>query len=184
MGGHNGPAPAGAVTPRMGETDVRAIIAALAFIGLVAGATQAADMEGTGRILNSNGDWCSFVQTVEKRKVDFLKPSTGRVATIRFDDPGCMVDTAETDEGLEFTMRFNRDQIAGWIAKIVVGRWMTEDVRYDHRTRYQPGMMQKSGECIVADGMPATAIAINAVSDGTSIAKVEYASVFGCGDSL
>ena len=162
----------------------RHIVIAAGLTCLLASTVYASDMEGTGRVLNSDGDWCSFVQTVEKRNTNFLKPSKGRVATMRFDNPTCMVDTAETDEGREFTVRFNRDQIAGWIAKIIVGRWTTADVRYDARTRYRPGMMQKSGECMAADDMPATAIAINFHSNGASITEVEYASVFGCGDPL
>ena len=52
---------------------------------------------------------------------------------------------------------------------------MTADTVYDPDSRNQLGMMQKSGECMVADGMPATAIAINFVSNGISVTKVEYA---------
>ena len=46
------------------------------------------------------------------------------------------------------------------------------------------GDMQTSGGCAVAEGMPATAIAINFVSNGTSITKVEYVNTFDCGDPL
>ena len=55
---------------------------------------------------------------------------------------------------------------------------------YDPENRNQPGIMQKSGECMMSESLPATAVAINFVSNGTSIVIVEYAHVFGCGDPL
>ena len=62
--------------------------------------------------------------------------------------------------------------------------WVQDWVEYDPKSRNQPGMMQKSGECMVAKDLPATAIAINFVSDGSSITKVEYAHAYGCGEPL
>ena len=44
--------------------------------------------------------------------------------------------------------------------------------------------MQMSGGHVVPEGMPATAIAINFVWNGTSITEVEYPHTFGCGDPL
>ena len=101
---------------------------------------------------------------------------------MRFDNPGCMKET--TKEGLDFAARFNRKQIAGRIAGIVRGAWVTADTVYKPGKRYKPGAMQSYGECMVAKELPATGIAINFVSDGTSIRAVEYAHVFGCGDAL
>ena len=161
---------------------MRTIIAALAFIGLVAGATQAADMEGRGRIMNTDGASCWFTQTVEKKTAAFLGPLPGKIATMSFEDPGCMAEI--TADGFDLAADFNRNRIADRIAGLVRGTWVTEDTVYDPKSRHQPGMMQKSGECMVAKGMPATAIAINFVSNETSITEVEYAHTFGCGGSL
>ncbi len=160
---------------------MRATIVALAFIGLVGGA-QASDLEGRGRILNADGAWCWFTQTVEKTTAAFLGSLRAEVATMSFDELGCMAET--TKDGFDFAADFNRKQIARRIADLVRGRWVTADTTYDPNNRKQPGMMQKAGECIVAEGMPATAIAINFVSNGTSIAKVAYAQTFGCGKPL
>ena len=99
-----------------------------------------------------------------------------------FDDPGCMTET--TEEGLDFAADFNREQIADRIAGLVRVSWVTADTVYDPSSRNQPAKMQKSGECMVAEGMPATSISINFVSNGTSITRVEYAHTFGCGDPL
>ena len=162
---------------------MRKIIVALTLMGLIGGAAQANDeMEGRGRILNADGAWCWFMQTVDKTKVAFLGPLSAEVATISFEDLACMAET--TKEGLDFAADFNRDQIAKRIAGLVRGNWVTPDTVYESNSRNQPGMMQTSGECMVAKDMPATAIAINFVSNGTSITKVEYAHVFGCGASL
>lgn len=70
------------------------------------------------------------------------------------------------------------------IASLVKTSWIQDWVRYDVVNRYQPGIMQKTGECMVAEDLPATVIAINFVSDGISITKVEYATAYGCGDAL
>lgn len=160
---------------------MRATITALALISLIASAARASDLEGNGRIINADGVWCEFMQTVEKKTALFLG-LPGEVATMRFGDPRCMAET--TKEGLAFAAAFNRKQIAYRIANVVRGYWVTADIVYNTTSRNQPGMMQKSGECMVAEGMPATAIAINFVSNGTSITKVEYAHVYGCGDPL
>ena len=160
---------------------MRATITALALISLIASAARASDLEGSGRIINADGVWCEFMQTVEKKTALFLG-LPGEVATIKFGAPRCMAET--TKEGLAFAADFNRKQIAYRIAKFVRGYWVTADIMYNTTSRNQPGMMQKSGECMAADGMPATAIAINFVSNGTSITKVEYAHVYGCGDPL
>ena len=157
-----------------------AIVASLVF-SLVAGPAQAT-MEGRGRIFNADGGWCWFTQTVEQKVAAFIAPLRGSIATMVFDDPGCMAE--RTEEGLDFAADFNREQIAGRIAGLVRISWVTEDTVYDPGNRYLPGRMQAFGECMVADDMPATAIAINFVSNGTSITKVEYAHVFGCGNSL
>ena len=161
---------------------MRATIAALAFIGLVGSAAQASDMEGRGRIFNADGGWCWFTQTVEKKSADFLGSLQAKIATMSFDDPGCMGET--TEEGLDFAADFNREKIADRIAGLVRGSWVTADTVYDPDSRNQPGMLQKSGECMAAEGMPATAIAINFVSNGASITEVEYAHVFGCGNPV
>lgn len=168
--------------PSMGEAGMRATIAALALIGMVSGIAQASDMEGRARVLNVDGGWCWFIQTVEKKKAAFLGPLPGEVATMTFEDPGCMVEVADDVGDLAGTI--NRSQIANSIAGMVRISWIQDWVKYDPRKRNQPGMMQKSGECMVADDLPATAIAINFVSNGTSITEVEYAHVFGCGESL
>ena len=161
---------------------MRAIVAALAFMGVAVCAAQASDMEGRGRILNADGTWCWFIQTVEKKTAAFLGSLQAEVATMSFDDPACMAET--TEEGLDFAADFNRRQIANRIAGLVRGSWVTTDTAYDPNSRSQPGMLQKSGECMVAEGLPATAIAINFISNGLSITKVEYAHTFGCGDPL
>ena len=160
---------------------MRATIAALVFIGLI-GTAQAGDMEGRGRIMNTDGGWCWFMQTVEKKTATFLGSSPGQVATMSFDDPGCMAEV--TADGFDLAADFNRNRISDRIASLVRGSWVQDWVEYDPKSRNQPGMMQKTGECMVADDLPATAIAINFVSDGTSITKVEYAHTFGCGDAL
>ena len=161
---------------------MRAIIAALAFVGLVGTVAQASDMEGRARVLNADGGWCWFTQTVEKKKAAFLGPLKAEVATMIFDDPGCMAEVLEDVGDLAGTI--NRSQIAGSIAGMARISWVQDWVEYDPRKRNQPGMMQKTGECMVADDLPATAIAINFVSSGSSITNVEYAHVFGCGDPL
>ena len=74
--------------------------------------------------------------------------------------------------------------IAKRIAKWVVGTLFTRDTRYDTRSRYAPGSLQARGECMMATGKPATAIAIDFISDGDSIIKVLYAPTFGCGKPL
>ena len=62
---------------------------------------------------------------------------------------------------------------------------MMEDTVYDPKSGHQPGIMQKCGECMVAEeDLPATMIAINIVSNGTGITRVEYAHAFGGGDPL
>ena len=169
-------------SPSMGEAGMRAIIGAMALVGLVGAAAQASDMEGRAKVLNADGGWCWFDQTVEKRKAAFLGPLQAEVATMIFDDPDCMSET--TEEGLEFAAGFNRDQIAGSIAGMARISWVQDWVEYDPGQRNQPGMMQKSGECMMAEDLPATAIAINFVSNGTAITEVEYAHAFGCGDPL
>ena len=161
---------------------MRTIILALAFIGLTGGVAPAGDLEGRGRILNTDGASCSFTQTVEKKTAAFLGPLKAEVATMSFEDPGCMAET--TEDGFDLAAEFNRNRIADRIAGLVRGTWVTADTVYDPKGRYQPGMMQKSGECMVEEGLPATAIAINFVSNGTSITKVEYAHTFGCGEVL
>ena len=167
----------------MREADLQTILMALAFLGLVGGTAQADEMEGRGRILNADGNWCWFDQTVDKRTADFLGSMPGMVATMTFDDPTCMGEKTK-QESADFAASFNRDMIADRIASTVTGNWVTKDTVYDHANRHLPGIMQKSGECLVMKDMPATAIAINFVSTGTSITKVEYAHVYGCGDAL
>ncbi len=160
---------------------MRTIIAALLFVGLVGTAAQTSDMEGRARVLNADGGWCWFTQTVEK-KVAFLGPLKGEVVTMIFDDPGCMAEVLDDVGDLSGTI--NRSSIARSIAGMVRISWVQDWVVYDPGRRNQPGTMQKSGECMVAEGLPATAIAINFVSNGASITEVEYAHVFGCGDPL
>ena len=157
---------------------MRIPIAAAALV-LAATSVLAQPMEGRGRITNADGGSCWFTQAVEKKKAAFLTLK-GTVATMVFDDPACMGET--TKDGNDFAATFNRKQIAKRIAGLVRGTWVTKDTAYDTTSRYKPGMMQKAGECIVGAGKPATAIAINFVSDGTGITRVEYAGVFGCGD--
>ena len=161
---------------------MRAIIAALAFVGLVGATAQASDMEGRGRILNTDGASCWFTQTVEKRTAAFLGPAPGQVAIMIFDDPGCMAEI--TEDGYDLAAVFNRNRIAGRIAVLVRGTWVQDWVEYAPDERNQPGIMQKTGECMMAEDLPATAIAINFVSNGASITRVEYATAFGCGDPL
>ena len=82
--------------PGMGEADARATIPALVFIGLIGSAAQASEMEGRGRILNADGGWCWFMQTIEKKKkAAFLGPLRAKIATMSFDDPGCMAEMLE-----------------------------------------------------------------------------------------
>ena len=160
---------------------MRNLVCVVAAALLWAAATQAADMEGRGRIFNADGTWCWFMQTVDKREVAFLTLK-GTVATMVFDDPGCMAEAIT--EGLDFAAGYNRKQIAKRIAEMAKISWVTEDTAYDAANRFKPGMMQTAGECMVGAGKPATAIAINFVSDGTAISRVEYAGVYGCGDPL
>ena len=160
----------------------RHIAIAAVLTGLFSGAALASDMEGRGRVMNTDGGWCWFSQTVEKKTAAFIGSSPGQVATMSFDDPGCMAEI--TADGFDLAADFNRNRIADRIAGVVRGTWVTEDAVYDPKSRHQPGMLQKSGECMVAEGMPATAIAINFVSNGTSITEVEYSHVFGCGEVL
>ena len=161
---------------------MRSIIAALVLVGLVSITAHASDMEGRARVLNADGGWCWFTQTVEKKKAAFLGPLKAEVATMNFEDPGCMIEVADDVGDLAGTI--NRNSIARSIADMARISWVQDWVEYDPSKRNQPGMMQKSGECMVAEDLPATAIAINFVSDGSSIAEVEYSSVFGCGDPL
>ena len=161
---------------------MRAIIAALVFVGLVGTAAQASDMEGRARVLNADGGWCWFTQTVEKKKAAFLGPLKGEVATMSFDDPGCMAEVLDDVGDLAGTI--NRSSIARSIANMARISWVQDWVEYDPSKRNQPGIMQKSGECMVAEDLPATAIAINFVSNGSGITQVEYAHAFGCGDPL
>ena len=157
-------------------------LAAAALLWAGAGYAQAGSMEGRGRIFNADGGWCWFTQTVAKRRTAFLGNLPGRIATMQFDDPGCMAE--KTKEGLSFAAEFNRKQIARRIAGLVRGAWARADVVYDPDKRYKPGIMQKSGECMASKGLPAISVAINFISDGTGISKVEYAQVYGCGDAL
>lgn len=161
----------------MQKTSIALVIAAL----LWPASAHAGSMEGQGRIINADGKWCWFTQAVEKKAASFLT-AKGIVATMVFDDPACMAEA--TKEGLAFAARFNRGQIAKRIAGLVRGTWVTKDVVYDTASRYGPGMMQKAGECMVGAGKPATAIAINFVSDGSGITRVEYGHVYGCGKPL
>ena len=158
---------------------VAALVASLVF-SLWASTAQAT-MEGRGRVFNADGGWCWFTQTVERKTATFVA-LRGTIATMAFDDLGCMAE--RTEDGLDFAADFNRRQISQRIGGLVLGVWVTDDTVYDPGNRYRPGSMQEFGECMVADDMPATAIAINFVSDGTSIAKVEYAHVYGCGGPL
>ena len=65
------------------------------------------------------------------------------------------------------------------------GSYVTKDTRYEPTKRRHPaGIMQDHGECIMAPGLPATAIAVDFVSDGDSITEVLYAPTFGCGELL
>ena len=161
---------------------MRAIIAALAFVGLVGTAAHASDMEGRARVLNADGGWCWFAQTVEKKKAAFLGPLKAEVATMIFDEPGCMAEVLEDVGDLAGTI--NRSQIAGRIADMARISWVQDWVEYEPGKSNQPGMMQKIGECMVAEDLLATVIAINFVTNGSSITKVEYAHTFGCGDPL
>ena len=158
---------------------ILAIIVSLIMSLAIGGVAQASDIEGRGRILNADGGWCWYTQTVEKKKAAFLGPLQAKIATMTFDKPGCMAET--TEDGLDFAADFNRKNIADRIAGLVRGSWVIADAVYDPSSRNQPGMLQKSGECLVADELQAAAIAINFVSNGASITTVEYAQVFGCG---
>ena len=77
----------------------------------------------------------------------------------------------------------NGSNVAATIDRWMRGTYVTEDVRYDARHRREPGLLQKHRECMVAEGMPATAVAIVFVSDGDSITDVHHTMVFGCGGS-
>ena len=44
--------------------------------------------------------------------------------------------------------------------------------------------MQEIGECMMAPDLPATAVALEFVSDGDSITDVLYAPTYGCGEVL
>ena len=61
---------------------------------------------------------------------------------------------------------------------------MMEDAVYNPKSGHRLGIMQKCGECMVAEDVPATMIAINIVSNGTGITRFEYAHAFGGGDPL
>ena len=90
--------------------------------------------------------------------------------TVAFEDSGCMAET--TKEGNDFAASFNRKTIARRIAAMIRRVWVTPDTVYDTASPCKPGMMQKSGECMVGAGRPATAIALNFVSDGNGITRV------------
>ena len=170
--------------PSMGEAGMRAIIAAAVagLVGLGSAAAQASDMEGRARVQNADGGWCWFDQTVEKKKAAFLGPLQAEIATMTFEDPSCMTEVLDDVGDLAGTI--NRSSIARSIASMARISWVQDWVKYDPGKRNHPGMMQKTGECMVADDLPATAIAINFVSNGIAITEVEYAHTFGCGDPL
>lgn len=161
---------------------MRAIIAAVAFVGLVGAAAQASDMEGRAKVLDADGGWCWFDQTVEKKKAAFLGALQAEIATMTFDDPSCMAEVLDDVGDLAGTI--NGSSIARSIAGMARISWVQDWVECDPGQRNQPGMMQKAGECMMAEDLPATVIAINFVSNGASITRVEYAHAFGCGDPL
>ena len=106
----------------------------------------------------------------------------GKIAIMVFDDPACMAET--TKEGNDFAANFNRTQIAKRIAGLVSRKLGDQRYQLQRGQSLQARDDAKAGECIVGANKPATAIAINFVSDGTGITRVEYGAVYGCGKPL
>ena len=166
-----------------------ALLAATLALGAIPTLAQDVDPYGFNRqgfIRNAVGDQCWYVQTYEKTNPHFTPSKSHmtnqRLRTIRFDDPECMADTLD---GLDAAVVINKSMIARTISGWYVGSYVTDDTRYEPSKRRQPaGIMQDHGECIMAPGLPATAIAVDFVSDGDSITEVLYAPTYDCGEPL
>lgn len=164
---------------------------AFTLILLLCGAVQAQqiDPEGfnkRGFIRNAVSEQCWYTQIYEKTNPHF-HPSQPHMTnqnlrTLSFDVPDCM---AESIDGLDAAEIVNKTMIANMISDWFVGTYVTADMRYDTRNRKHPGsFLQERGECMMAPGYPATAIAIEFVSDNDSITDVVYAPTYDCGEAL
>ena len=166
-----------------------ALLAATLALGAIPTFAQDTDSYGfqqRGFIFNAIMGECWFVQTYEKTNTYFT-PSrphmkNQNLRTIHFDDPECMADTLD---GLDAAGIVNKTMIAQHIAQWMTGTYFTADTRHDARNRRHPGrVMQEIGECMMATDLPATAVALEFVSDGDSITDVLYAPTYGCGEVL